>query len=81
MSYLTSGVIEDTVLLTFVLIDATLLALFLFVGLKNCSPAARSYIFAFLVFAVFLFLFFQDQLYSISEPTIETFQAAQQRYS
>lgn len=81
MSFFTAIGIEDTVLLTIILIEVALLLVLLLIGLLNSTPATRSYISAFLVFAVLLFLFFQDQLYGISEPAIETIHTAQQRYS
>ena len=81
MSTFVATVIEDKVLLTVSLIDAALLALFLLIGIKKTTPAARSYIFASLVIAVLLFLFVQDQLYGFSEPGIETFHTVQQHYS
>lgn len=58
MSLFMSTVIEDKVLLTVVGIDAALLAAFLLIGIHKTTPAARSYIFAALIIAVFLFLFF-----------------------
>jgi hypothetical protein len=76
-----STVIEDKVLLTVVIIDAALLVAFLLIGIHKTTPATRSYIFAALIIAVLLFLFFQDQLYGISEPGIETFHTFQQQYS
>ena len=81
MSTFVATVIEDKVLLAVSLIDAALLALLLLIGIKNTTPAARSYIFASLVIAFLLFLFVQDQLYDYSEPGIETFQTIQQHYS
>ena len=71
MSYFTAIGIEDTVLLTIILIEVALLLVLLLIGVLNSTPATRSYICAIVVFAVLLFLFFQDQLYGISEPAIE----------
>ena len=72
MSFFTAIGIEDTVLLTVILIEVALLLVLLLIGLINSTTATRSYISAFLVFAVLLFLFLQDQLYGINEPAIET---------
>lgn len=76
-----SAVTASKVLLAVVAIDVTLLTLVLLIAIKNTTPAVRSYIFAFLVIAVLLFIFFQDQLYGFSEPGIETFQTIQNQYS
>lgn len=81
MSLFMSTVIEDKVLLTVVIIDAALLVAFLLIGVHKTTPAARSYIFAALIIAVLLFLFFQDQLYGFGEPGIETFHTIQHQYS
>ena len=81
MSNFASLLIENRILLTVILIDAALLAIALSIAFKNCSSASSSYVFACLVFAVLLFLFLQDQVIAIHEPSIETFQTTQQRNS
>lgn len=77
MFHLSQALIEDTVLLTITLIETALLAILLLIALKSCTPAASFYALAFAVFAIFLFLFFQEQLFDIAEPLIETFQKAE----
>lgn len=81
MSLFISTVLDNRLLLSVVAIDAALLLALLLIGISKTTQAARSYIFAALIIATLLFLFFQDQFSGTSEPGIGTFHTIHQQYS
>lgn len=74
----TLPLIEDTVLLATLLIDAAVIAILLLTILRMCSPVIRTSIIIYLLAAIlFAFISLREHLLRLSEPYLEHFRPAQ----
>lgn len=74
----TLPLIEDTVLLATLLIDAAVIAVLLLPILRMCSPVIRTSIIIYLLAAIlFAFISLREHLLRLSEPYLEHFRPAQ----
>jgi len=80
MSHLAATLIDDRVLLIVTLIDAVLLAFLLLIAIKNSTAAATSFIAATFVFAILVFLFFHDQIWTAVEPSFAELRSQRRRF-